>query len=149
MAEGIPESKRDEFIEAFKRFDRDKDGIITVKDLEHVMIAAGQNPRLGELEDMIAEVGTSEKVTEDEFVALMSRISKDTDQEEQLAETFKIFDKDGNGQISREELREALQVLLGELVNDEELDEMIKEGDNDGDGMINYEEFVKLMLLSK
>ena len=66
MVESIPESKRDEFIEAFKRFDKDRDGFIGPKDLEYVLRAAGHDPREGELTDMIAEVGTHEKGTVNE-----------------------------------------------------------------------------------
>ena len=39
-----------------------------------------------------------------EFLFLMARQMKDTDTEE-LIETFKVFDRDGNGLISAAELR--------------------------------------------
>ena len=55
-----------------------------------------------------------------------------------------MFDKDGNGQISRDELREVM-TQLGEKMNEEDINEMIEDADKNGDGMINYEEFVAYM----
>jgi len=76
--------------------------------------------------------------------ALMSRKTKDVDDEEEHRESFRTFDKDGNGFISASELRHVM-ANLGEKMTDEEVDEMIKEADLDGDGQINYEEFVSVM----
>ena len=59
------------------------------------------------------------------------------DIEEERREAFRIFDKDGNGYISRQELQ-IVMGNLGEHLTDEEVDEMIKEADVDGDGRINY-----------
>ena len=59
-----------------------------------------------------------------------------------------MFDKDGNGKISSEELKIVMQ-NLGERLTDEEINEMIREADNDGDGEVDYEEFVKMMSSSK
>ena len=53
-------------------------------------------------------------------------------------ETFRVFDKDGNGFISASELRQVM-ANLGEKLTDEEVDEMIREADIDGDGQVNYE----------
>ena len=52
-----------------------------------------------------------------------------------------MFDKDGNGHISGEELR-AVMLSLGEQLSDDEVTEMIQEADIDGDGLINYEGIV-------
>ena len=41
----------------------------------------------------------------DEYLSLMARKMKDTDADEELIEVFKIFDMDGNGLISADELR--------------------------------------------
>ena len=41
----------------------------------------------------------------DEYLSLMARKMKDTDVDEELIEVFKIFDMDGNGLISADELR--------------------------------------------
>ena len=59
--------------------------------------------------------------------------------EEEIQETFKFFDRDGNGQITASELRHVM-TSLGEKLTDEEIDEMIREADQDGDGQINYKE---------
>lgn len=58
--------------------------------------------------------------------------------EEQMLEAFRLFDRDGNGSISPEELKQVM-ANLGEKLTDEELDSMIKEADTDGDGSVNYE----------
>ena len=56
-----------------------------------------------------------------------------------------MFDEDGNGYISADELRYVM-TYLGEKLTDEEVDELIREGDIDGDGQLDYEEFVKMIL---
>ena len=130
----ISEEKITEFKEAFNIFDKDKDGYITTKELGDIMKNLGQSPSEAELQDMI-----------NEFIGIMARKMRDSDSEEELIEAFKIFDRDGNGLISSDELLHVM-VSLGENTNLEEIEELIKEADLDGDGFINYEEFVKLIL---
>lgn len=69
---------------------------------------------------------------------MMSKKIKDTDTEEEIRDAFKIFDKDGNGLISANELRQ-IMANLGEKLTDEELDEMMREADLNGDGQIDFE----------
>ena len=55
-----------------------------------------------------------------------------------MIEAFKVFDRDGNGFISKAELHYVM-TNLGERLTDKEADEMIREADVDGDRHINYE----------
>lgn len=80
-----------------------------------------------------------------DFLNLMVRKMRETDTEEELIEAFQVFDREGNGLITAQELRHVM-TNLGEKLSAEEADEMIREADVDGDGQINYEEFVKMML---
>ena len=74
----------------------------------------------------------------------MSRKMNTTDSEEELKQAFKVFDKDGNGYISPQELKHVM-TNLGEKLSDEEIEEMIKEADLDGDGQVNYDGMVNLI----
>lgn len=96
---------------------------------------------------MISEVDANGNGTIEfgEFLALMARKMKETDAEEELKEAFKVFDKDQNGYISANELRNVM-INLGEKLTDEEVEQMIREADIDGDGQVNYEEFVRMMM---
>jgi calmodulin len=49
---------------------------------------------------------------------------------------FNVFDKDGSGTISAEELRQVMK-SLGENLTDAEIDEMIAEADKDRNGTID------------
>lgn len=79
------------------------------------------------------------------FISVMARKIKDVDNEEELREAFRIFDKEGNGFLTASELRH-IMMNLGEKLTEEECDEMIREADIMGDGNINYEEFVTMMM---
>ncbi|EDO05489.1 EF hand calmodulin family protein [Babesia bovis T2Bo] len=147
MADQLSEEQIAEFKEAFSLFDRDGDGSITTKELGTVMRSLGQNPTEAELADMINDIDTSGTGAIDfpEFLILMARKMKEGDTEEELVQAFKVFDRDGNGFISAQELRHVM-TNLGEKLTNEEVEEMLREADVDGDGKINYEEFVKLMI---
>jgi len=74
----------------------------------------------------------------DEFVAMMARRMKTPQEEEiELQESFRVFDKNGDGYISTSELRQVM-LTLGEKVSDDELAEMIQEADFNGDGRVDY-----------
>ena len=65
-----------------------------------------------------------------------------------LEEAFRLFDQDGSGSITRDEIKEAFRSVIadtGEELPEDEIDYMIKEFDVDGDGTIDFEEFKNYM----
>ncbi|CAB3367950.1 neo-calmodulin-like isoform X3 [Cloeon dipterum] len=143
---GLTEDQVAEFKEAFMLFDKDEDGTITMAELGVVMRSLGQRPSETELRDMVNEVDQDGNGTIEfnEFLQMMSKKMKGADNEEELREAFRVFDKNNDGLISSIELRHVM-TNLGEKLSDEEVDDMIKEADLDGDGMVNYEEFVMIL----
>lgn len=76
---------------------------------------------------------------------MMSQTVKATDFAHETRAAFNVFDKDGSGTISADELRQVMK-SLGENLTDEEIDEMIREADKDRNGTIDCE-FVPLNYL--
>uniref|UniRef100_A0A1I8GGL5 Calmodulin n=1 Tax=Macrostomum lignano TaxID=282301 RepID=A0A1I8GGL5_9PLAT len=61
-----------------------------------------------------------------------------------IRESFKLFDKNGDGFISAEELEEAMKTL-GQNPSAEELQDIMRQVDRDGNGSIDFDEFVHMM----
>ncbi|CAL1688911.1 unnamed protein product [Lasius platythorax] len=146
----ITKSQMKEFREAFRLFDKDGDGTITKDELGRVMRSLGQFARAEELRTMLQEIDIDGdgNVSFEEFVEIVSNIGASTaaptdqDQEEQeLRDAFRVFDKHNRGYITASDLRAVLQ-CLGEDLSEEEIEDMIKEVDVDGDGRIDFYEFV-------
>eukprot|EP00803_Ostreobium_quekettii_P005030 evm.model.scf_1938.4 EVM.evm.TU.scf_1938.4 scf_1938:23383-25204(-) len=116
VCEHLTDDQISGFKEAFALFDKDGDGA----GLFAVLAAA--------------------KLARDE-----SRTCPETDPDEQLREAFRVMDKDGNGFISKEELRDVMS-SLGVNLTPKEQDEMIAEADKDGDLQISFAEFKHIML---
>lgn len=144
----LTQDKLDEYKQAFRLFDFDNNGSITIKELGNIMSRLGQHASDEELRIMLAE-GQEEQDKLDSidfniFMRLILKKKRDLDTETELIEAFKIIDSEGNGILSIENLKTTL-LKFGSLTS-EELDLYIKEADFDSDGYINYEEFVKYVL---
>ncbi|KAG8971193.1 hypothetical protein FRB90_010570 [Tulasnella sp. 427] len=79
-----------------------------------------------------------------EFIAMMEKRLKDTTEEEEILEVFKVFDKDGDGMINAAELRHVMW-NLGEKMTEDEVKDLIAEADTNGDGQLDFNEFMKLL----
>lgn len=134
--------------QAFGFFDKESKGVVTTTEIGSVLKNLGLFPTEKELEAMLSEIdidGDGE-FSFDEFVQLMFNMGNleeiSPEQEEKdLKDAFRVFDRTGNGYITSSDLRSVLH-CLGEKLTEEEIEDMIEEVDIDGDGRIDYEEFV-------
>ncbi|XP_008422380.1 calcium-binding protein 1b isoform X1 [Poecilia reticulata] len=141
----------DELREAFKEFDKDKDGFIGCKDLGNCMRTMGYMPTEMELIELSQQINMNlgGHVDFEDFVELMGPklLAETADMigVKELRDAFKEFDTNGDGQISTAELREAMKKLLGQQVGHRDLEEILRDIDLNGDGHVDFEEFVRMM----
>ena len=132
----------------FQMFDRNEDGKITKKELSDSLENLGIFIPDKELVQMIEKIDVNKDgyVDMEEFGALYQTIMDERDEEEDMREAFNVFDQNGDGFITVDELRSVLQSLgLKQGRTLEDCKRMIKMVDVDGDGMVNYKEFRQMM----
>ncbi|XP_060517229.1 calmodulin-beta-like [Cylas formicarius] len=136
-----------EIKEVFSLFDKDGDGVITTKELGMVMKTLGQSPTEAELLDIVAEADKNKDgvINFDEFVCIMKGVMKECDNEDDIKAAFKVFDRNGKGHISSDDLQ-FIMTSLGEKVTDEECEEMITAADLDEDGQVSFADFLEMMI---
>lgn len=132
----MTEQEVEKLWEAFKMFDADGSGAISGEELGQVMRSLGQSPTDTELRDMIKEVDVdlSGSIDFEEFKALI--VSQQGDRTSRLKLAFSVFDEDGSGQITVNELRNVMSQFG---LTDRELNEIVHEVDHDGDASIDFE----------
>lgn len=64
--------------------------------------------------------------------------------EQYFRSVFEEFDEDGDGVMTKEELR-VLMAALGENLNEAMIDELVSQIDQDSNGAVDSEEFLHLM----
>ena len=67
----------------------------------------------------------------------------------ELKNIFKKFDKNGDGRLTYQELKEGFQTVLGNQISEGELNNIIEYLDQDIDGYIEYQEFLRVTLNRK
>lgn len=137
-----------EYENAFRKYDQNGDGVISVAELSFLLETIGLKPSEEEVVDMIATVDADRDgvLSMSEFVKLMSRHHNPAVTPQQQYEAiFKVFDADGNGFISRSEFKDTL-FSIGQRCSEEELNALVDEIDVNRDGIISKREFLRVFL---
>jgi calcium-dependent protein kinase len=138
--------------ETFTALDQDNDGLLTLSELRDGLSKAGLRNVPNELRQIMASVSadcanSSGAINYTEFLA--ATLDRRTFLHEDMCWTaFSVFDLDGDGRISVEDL----QKLLGSGENGEVVEagsnsvaELLWDAGHDGDGDIDFEEFMAMM----
>ncbi|XP_062226038.1 probable calcium-binding protein CML22 [Phragmites australis] len=155
-----------ELAPVFELFDRDGDGRITREELEDSLGKLGMPVPGDELASMIARIDANGDgcVDVEEFGELYRTImagdkadgkgrgegeeeeGEDEDEDEDMRLAFRVFDANGDGYITVDELGAVLASLgLKQGRTAEECRRMIGRVDRDGDGRVDFHEFCQMM----
>ncbi|OMO52915.1 Calcium-binding EF-hand [Corchorus capsularis] len=132
----------------FQLFDKNGDGRISKQELNDSLENLGIFIPDGELTQMIEKIDVNGDncVDIDEFGELYQSIMDGKDEEEDMKDAFNVFDQNGDGFISVDELRSVLISLgLKQGKTIEDCKRMIMKVDADGDGRVNFKEFKQMM----
>lgn len=145
----------------FERFDENKDGLICAKDLHRFMARFGVEMSEEEAKSMLESVDKNADgcVDFDEFYSLYLSLSGDDihnavedgeaaahEEEDTLEHVFKVFDINGDGHITPQELQEVLIKLgIPEARSIRNCEQMIQKVDSNGDKKIDISEFKAMM----
>jgi calcium-dependent protein kinase len=147
IAGRLNDSQIKDLKDVFMALDSDRDGCLTHTELKAGIEKAGIKDIPPDLEKIMAEVDSdgSSKIDYTEFLA--ATLEKKTYARKDVCwAAFRVFDRDGNGQISRKELEEVLgNDEVRDEVGQDMIDKIIGETDTDGDGNISFEEFMAMM----
>ncbi|KAE8694895.1 Calmodulin-like protein 5 [Hibiscus syriacus] len=132
----------------FQMFDKDGDGAITKKELTDSLENMGVSISDTDLVQMIERFDVNGDMCIDinEFTELYQSIMENKDEEKDMKEAFNVFDQNGDGYISVDELKSVLDALgLKQGKAMEDCKRMITKVDTDGDGRVNFMEFKQMM----
>jgi len=149
IMEDLTEDQVGALRKAFDSFDTENSGCITVDTVSTILRMMGlkvSEKALQEIVDEVDEDGSGELEFE-EFCILSAKFLIEEDEEslkEELKEAFRIYDKEGNGYITTQVLKEILKELDSRL-SEEDILGIVDEVDEDGSGTLDFDEFMDMM----
>jgi len=146
---GLEEEQVKSLKRTFDQFDKEKQGAISVGTVETILKMMGMHVSSQDLEDIINEIDEdgSGELEFPEFIQLAAKFLTEEDEEEmkwELKEAFRLYDKQGNGYITTNTLKEILREIDANLT-EYNLDQIVEEVDADGSGTIDFDEFMAMM----
>ena len=146
-----------EMKDTFDSIDGDKSGRIHVEELARHMAEHTQDLTVDDLKELCDEHNKdgSGELAFHHFVSMMgpilyphlqraeSQIDAGELDEADQNDFFAMVDVDGDGNVTKDELRTAWE-NMGEKMSEEDLEEMMRQADTDHDGKINAKEFAKM-----
>merc|ERR1712121_93053 len=127
----------------------DEEGAIPADQVGGILAMMGMKVKPSALREIIEDIDEdgSGLLEFGEFCQLAAKFLVEEDEEalkKELKEAFRIYDKEGNGYISTDVLKEILRELDNKL-SEEDLDNIVDEVDEDSSGTLDFDEFMEMM----
>jgi len=146
IASQLSESQIQALRDVFMSLDENGDGLLTAKELREGMQKAGFSEIPPDLQQIMEEVDSDGSGVIDYTEFLAATLDKKTYIAEDVCwSAFRVFDRNGDGKISKEEIAEVLGDGDVKHLAVRELADLMKEIDANGDGEIDFEEFMTMM----
>jgi len=132
----------------FKQFDKNNDGLLSKDELiaGYTQIFKSVDRATIEVEHILAQVDMNNNGVVDYSEFLVANLqSNELLTNEKLQAAFNLFDIDGDGRITLEEIKSLLGTNLDMETNKDIWKELMAEGDDNDDGEISFEEFKTMM----
>ena len=144
MFNDLPKNKEEEYKKVFELHSKGQEGNVNKQELASIFKAINIDASDEEIKEIIKKIDLEDKkeINYEEFLRIINQREKDIDEEEEVLKAFKVFDKDGNGLININELKD-IMLSMGNNWSENEINEMFVEADIDMDGYLNYEDFVR------
>ncbi|KAI4307321.1 hypothetical protein L6164_030523 [Bauhinia variegata] len=128
-------------VEAFRAFDGDNDGHISVAELGGIMASLGYNASEQEVRAMMQQGDKNRDglLSIDEFLELNTKDLQSGDLANFLRTAFQALDEDGNEVLMAEELHE-LMANLGPNLSLENCNSIVASLDVNGDGVVDMDD---------
>jgi calcium-dependent protein kinase len=139
MAWSLTNEERSQVRESFMEMDKDHKGVITLPQFKQILEEKFHVDDATVIQAFKAlDSSHTDEIHYSDFLAAMvtSRIKM---HDELLAQTFRRFDTDNTGYISKDNLKQ----LLGDTFEGQEIDKLLAEADFTHDGKISYKEFIQ------
>jgi len=146
MAVEFTAEQIEELREAFKMFDKDGGGTISIAEIRSILDTRGERLSDHEMAELMAAIDTdrSGEIDFDEFARMMSVVAVKMTPLEELQLAFQHFDVRGGGKISKDDLSQVLKEL-GQTLSASDLADILEVVDGDRDGFITFQDFKTLM----
>uniref|UniRef100_A0A1I8JCX7 EF-hand domain-containing protein n=1 Tax=Macrostomum lignano TaxID=282301 RepID=A0A1I8JCX7_9PLAT len=128
---------------AFKTIDKSNSGEITADELRTYLYKKRYNELFVQRYLRLFDRNRDGKITLEEYQNTLKEIPKAQREYSQWRELFETIDKDGNGHITKKELKSVVrQMGSNSLLKLVDFDRFFEEGDSDYSGKLNYREFL-------
>eukprot|EP00439_Symbiodinium_sp_Y106_P012243 s5599_g1.t2 len=147
LAQQLPDEKIDGLQKTFRSLDKNGDGTLSVEEIREAIVQQGLNPPKALEDDILQAIDCNGSGSLDYTEFLAATLDQKVYMQRDVCwAAFRIFDLDGDGKITREELGKVLNGnSVQELFGARKIEKMIEEVDKDGDGAVDFEEFCAMM----
>jgi len=134
------------YVRVFRsELDKKRKGVITKSEFKIWIKANNIDLEESIIDELLSTLDTKgSSVNMDNFISIMCspRLKPRNDDTREL---FNKFDLDGDGIISKSELKKGMKSIFGQDIPEDKLTQMIKEADSTGRGAICFQDFRKMM----